>query len=120
MTTYFKVNSNVKHNGTQYNAGDVVQGELPAFQGLVNDGLFAVVQAESLEQAKDLSSQETGTIETAPEKEPVNTWGPKPDEEEKIEENKNEIKTGGEVETPKEEIKEDSVPSLDDGDGQNL
>lgn len=106
MTTYFEIKNNVKHNGDFYQKGSVIGGELDEFQGLVNDGLFEVVDgATSLEEATELVA-ENKVLDETPEEvaEESNTWGPQPDEEEPVEETP---KTDGEEKTEEEPKDED-------------
>ena len=83
-TTIFQVLSNLNHSGTRYTKGQIFEGNLAEFGNLVTDGVLRVVNgAESIEEAKEIVAKEGETAvaeSTTPEKEPENTWGPKPDE----------------------------------------
>ena len=88
----FQVLSNLNHSGTRFEKGQFFEGNYSEFGNLVNDGVLRVVHgAESIEEAKEIVAKESETAgpETSTEeKEPENTWGPKPDE----------------IEIPKEEV----------------
>lgn len=129
MTTYFEVKGNVKHNGDSYLKGAVVTGELNDFQGLVNDGLFEVIEGvDSLEEALQ-SVAENKVLEETPEEvaEESNTWGPQPDQEEIVEETPEEEKQSDEPEgedgastSSDEEKEEKSDEPEDDITGDEL
>lgn len=77
MPKYFKVLSNLKHNGEDFKKDSIISGEMAQLEHLVKDGVLVVVEgAESLEDAKVLANTSI-TPEEAPEvpaAEPVNTW----------------------------------------------
>lgn len=89
MTTIFLVKQNLKHNGTDYKVGQLVQDEFEATPNLVNDGVLRVIEgAESIQEAEAILAEEkekhgeraSGEAELQPE----NTWGPRKDEQEEV------------------------------------
>lgn len=92
MQKIFLVLSNVKHNGTEYKNGQLIQeDETESLNILVRDGVLRLLdQAKSisdaeyiLEKGKEINDKKEISEK---EKEPENTWGPKKDEpEQKVE-----------------------------------
>ncbi len=74
MTTFYKVKSNVKHNGDTYKQGSIIEGA--EFSGMP-DFFEMIMGAETLEEAQAILA-ETQAVEpkTAPEQAEKNTWGP--------------------------------------------
>ena len=105
MTNFFKVLSNLNHNGTIYNAGEVIEGDLATFKGLVNDKVLAVIEgAKTFEEAVKIASAEVETeVEKVEEevKAPANTWGPKKEETKPADAD---TTTDKPVELPKEDL----------------
>lgn len=76
----FHVLSNVRHNGTSYEKGAFVDGDIAEFGQLVAMCVLAEVDAASVEEAtvvvaleSEQKAAETVTVEAA---KPANTWGP--------------------------------------------
>lgn len=76
----FHVLSNVRHNGTSYEKGAFVDGDISEFGQLVAMGVLAEVDAASADEAavvvaleSEQKAVETATVEAA---KPANTWGP--------------------------------------------
>ena len=65
--TQLRVISNLNHNGTLYTPGQVFDGELGEFGGLVEAGVLEIVGEESA------TGEETPVEEASA---PANTWGP--------------------------------------------
>lgn len=91
--TIFHVQSNLKHDGTEYPTGSFIEGDAGTFNQLVNDGILVeVVGAETISEAKEIvekdAEQKKEEAEILAEKEPENTWGPKKAEESVPEEEK--------------------------------
>lgn len=89
MTKIFLVKQNLKHNGTDYKIGQLVQDEFEAMPNLVNDGVLRIIEgAENIGEAESIlekEKEEAGDQESAEvAQQPENTWGPKKDEPEEV------------------------------------
>lgn len=85
-----EVKSNLNHSGVLYAPGDLFEATQGTFADLVRDGVLRVVpNAETIAEAEEiiaLEKEKAGeqTAEVAKEKEPEDTWAPKPDAEEDL------------------------------------
>lgn len=86
-TTFYKVLGNINHNGTGYEKGTFVDGLDfgGALYGLVEAGALKPIEgASTAEEAAQLDAEETANVEAATtEVASQDTWGARPDEEEK-------------------------------------
>lgn len=102
----FHVLNNVRHNGTSYEKGAFVDGDISEFGQLVSAGLLELVDAASVDEAtvvvaleSEKKAEETATVEAA---KPANTWGPVRVEPEKPEDKQETPEIGsGDAEAPK-------------------
>lgn len=82
MPTFFKVVSNLKHNGENFPKDSFMEGELEQLGHLVKDGVLLVVEgAESVEDAKVLfeAGLPSEPVAEVPAVEGANTWEPRKD-----------------------------------------
>lgn len=132
MSTFFKVLSNLKHNGDEFKKDSVIEGEMEQLGHLVNDGVLLVVDgADSLEDAKELAKGDLSPVEAQemPKNEPANTWEAKkepvvadmPKEEEVLPEgqtegNNEDLESKNEAGAPGVVGQGDLPPVTDEGD----
>lgn len=81
MDKIVQVATNVRHNGTDYKKGDVIELD-PSMAGLISEGLFAVVEgAKTVAEAQAMLGAQV--VATPAEREEVvasqDTWGAQPD-----------------------------------------
>lgn len=83
--TFFHVKSNLKHNGDEFKAGSFFEGDAGLLMGLINDNVIVAVDADSMEEAREVMAKKLAAKaeaeEIAEEEKPQNTWGPTPTEE---------------------------------------
>lgn len=113
--SFFKVLSNLNHNGDTYAPGTVIEESLGSFKTLVDDKVLEVMEdVETMAEAVARAARENRSKEeaaTEPEEAPrPNTWGAQPDEQPKAPE---ETGAGSDAEKTKDETKQNDQTSTD-------
>lgn len=77
-----KIESNLRHNGTDHVKGDFMEADASSFEQLISEGVLSVVEgANTIEEARAMTEEAMASaVATEEAQQPENTWEAKKDE----------------------------------------